>query len=100
MTRKPLQDALSATEKKLAATEDVAAQEHVKVLTLQQEMEKLKLVERDSDSLKAEVKRLQGIEQEAEQYRRLDVNPRALAIFQNNKDAIRDHLKLVPVLIE
>jgi hypothetical protein len=100
MTRKPLQDALSQAEKKLAATEDVASQEHVKVLSLQQDMEKLKVVERNSDSLKAEVKRLQGIEQEVEQYRRLDVKPRDLATFKNNKDAIQHYLRQVPILKE
>jgi hypothetical protein len=100
VTRKPLQDALSQAEKKLAATEDVASQEHVKVLSLQQDMEKLKVVERNSDSLKAEVKRLQGIEQEVEQYRRLDVKPRDLATFKNNKDAIQHYLRQVPILKE
>jgi ABC-type uncharacterized transport system fused permease/ATPase subunit len=100
MTRKPLQDALSEAEKKVLSMQDLASQEHAKVLTLQQELEQLKAVEQKHETLKAEVKRLQGIEHEVEQYRQLDVNPRDLATFKNNKDAIRHYLKLVPMLIE
>lgn len=50
--------------------------------------------------MQAEIQRLQGLEQEVEQYRRLQVNPRDLETFQTNKDAIRHYLKLVPMLIE
>lgn len=98
--RKPLQDALAETENKLVAMQDLASKEHSKVLALQQENESLKVVERESNSLKAEAERLQGLDQEVEQYRRLDVNPKDLETFKNNKDAIRHYLKLVPILIE
>jgi hypothetical protein len=99
-TRKPLQDALAATEHKLASAQDIASEEHAKVLALQQENERLKAAERTVDDLKAEVERLRGIEHEVEQYRRLEVNPSDLATFKTNKDAIRHYLKLVPMLIE
>jgi hypothetical protein len=98
--RKPVQNALKETENKLVAMQDLASKEHAKVLTLQQENERLQAVERESNNLKVEVERLQSIDQEVEQYRRLDVNPRDLETFKNNKDAIRHYLKLVPPLIE
>lgn len=74
--------------------------EHAKLLVLQQESEKLKAVERMSDNTRAEVERLQGVEQEVERYRRMNVNPKDLETFRTNKDAIRHYLKLVPMLIE
>jgi hypothetical protein len=40
------------------------------------------------------------VEQEVQQYRRLNVNPKDLETFKNNKDAIRHYLKLVPMLLE
>lgn len=92
-TRKPLQDALAAAEQKLA-------EEHAKVVALQQENERLKATERVSESLKVEAERLRGIEHEVEQYRRLNVNPKDLETFTTNKDAIRHYLKLVPMLME
>lgn len=98
--RKPLQTALSEIENKLAAMQDLASREHAKVLNLQQENERLQKVEKEGKDLKAEVDRLQGLDQEVEQYRRLDVNPKDLETFKNNKDAIRHYLKLVPILIE
>jgi hypothetical protein len=80
--------------------QDLASKEHAKVLALQQDNERLQAVERDSNNLKAEVGRLRDVEQEVEQYRRLDVSPKDLETFKNNKDAIRHYLKLVPTLIE
>jgi hypothetical protein len=77
--RKPLQDALTTAETKLAAMQDLASKEHAEFLTLE---------------------RLRGVDEEVENYRRLDVNPRDLETFKNNKDAIRHYLKLVPTLIE
>ncbi|KAL5120594.1 hypothetical protein ACEQ8H_001613 [Pleosporales sp. CAS-2024a] len=98
--RKPLQTTLAESENKLTAVQEVASQQHAKLLTLQEENERLQRVEQESKDLKAEVERLQGVDQEAEQYRRLDVNPKDLETFKNNKDAIRHYLKLVPTLIE
>jgi cell shape-determining protein MreC len=99
-TRKPIQDALTETEKKLASMQDIASGEHAKVLTLQQEIEKLKVSQKDLEGMKANLKRLQDVEQEVQQYRRLNVNPKDLETFKNNKDAIRHYLKLVPMLLE
>ncbi|KAH8730307.1 hypothetical protein GQ44DRAFT_823623 [Phaeosphaeriaceae sp. PMI808] len=99
-TRKPLQSALNETEKKLASMKDLASKERDKMVLLQQENKKLKREERISEQMKSELQRLQGIEQEVEQYRRLNVNPRDLETFKNNKEAIRHYLKLVPILIE
>jgi 1-deoxy-D-xylulose 5-phosphate reductoisomerase len=98
--RKPLQDALAETEKKLASTQDLAFKEHAKITALQQENEKFKAMRLVPDDMKAEMERLQGIEREVEQYRRLNVNPKDLETFKNNKDAIRHYLKLVPMLLE
>jgi hypothetical protein len=99
-TRKPLQDALATAENKLTAMQDIASKEHSKALMLQQEKEKLQAAALVNESLKAEVERLRGVDRENEQYRRLDVNPKDLATFKNNKEAIRHYLKLVPTLIE
>jgi len=98
--RKPQQITLAEVENKLSAMQDLASKEHAKVLTLQHENERLQTVERESNNLKAEVKRLRDVDREVEQYRRLDVNPKDLDTFKNNKDAIRHYLKLVPTLIE
>jgi DNA repair exonuclease SbcCD ATPase subunit len=98
-TRKPLQDALAEAESKLAAMQDLVSKEHAKVLSLQQQNERLKAIKQESRSLKTEVARLQDLDMEVEQYRRLDVNPKDLETFKNNKDAIRHYLKLVPILI-
>jgi hypothetical protein len=84
----------------LAAIQDIATKEHDKVVTLQRDNEKLQAAVEMNENLKAEVERLRGVDQENEQYRRLDVNPKDLATFKNNKDAIRHYLKLVPTLIE
>lgn len=99
-TRKPLQDALAQAEQKLISIQDLTSKEHAKVLTLQQENQSLNDIKQKYDNTKAELERLQTIEQEVEQYRRLDVNPKDLETFKNNKDAIRHYLKLVPTLTE
>ncbi len=77
--------------------EDMASENHAKLLSLQQEHEQK---QEQLESMKAEVQRLQGIEDEVEQYRHLNVNPRDLETFVNNKAAIRHYLKLLPMLIE
>jgi hypothetical protein len=91
---------LAESKGKLAAMQDLASKEHAKVLSLQQQSERLKAVEQESGNLKAEVERLRLLDQEVDRYRRLDVNPKDLETFKNNKDAIRHYLKLVPILIE
>jgi hypothetical protein len=80
--------------------QDVASEEHAKVLTLQQENERLKKAEEMNEELKTEVKRLHGFEEEVEQYRRMNINPKDWETFITNKDAIRQYLKLVPMLLE
>jgi peptidase E len=99
-TRKPLQNALTEAEKKLASMQDLASEEHAKVLSLQQENERLHAQKDQFEAMSTEVQRLQGIEQELELFRRLDVNPRDLETFTTNKAAIRHYLKLVPRLLE
>jgi hypothetical protein len=91
--RRPLQDALAEAEKKLLSMQDLASGEHAKVINLQQ-------LRAQKDQFEAEVHRLQGLEQEVEHFRRIDVNPRDLETFVNNKSAIRHYLKLVPMLLE
>jgi hypothetical protein len=86
--RKPLQDALSKANNKLSSVQNLASEEHAKVLTLQ----------RENEGLKVEAERLRGFEQELQQYR--GINPKDLDTFRLNKDAIRHYLKLVPMLIK
>jgi hypothetical protein len=77
--------------------QELASEEHAKVLQLQDENAKLRAAEQSANSMKADVERLQGIERE---YRRLNVNPKDLETFINNKDEIRGYLKLFPMLVE
>jgi hypothetical protein len=80
--------------------QDLASGEHAKVLSLQQENERLRAQKDQFEAMKTEVQRLQGIEQEVEHFRRsMDVNPRDLETFITNKTAIRHYLKLVPMLL-
>ena len=97
-TRKPLQEALTDMEKKLASVQDLASKEHAKVVTLQQENDRLRLQKDQFQAMKAEVQRLQGLDEEVAHFR--DVNPKDLATFLANKSAIRHYLKLVPMLVE
>ena len=80
--------------------QDLASTEHAKVLTLQQENEQLRAQKDQYEVMKAEFQRLQGLEPEADHFRRMDVNPRDLETFVANKTAIRHYLKLVPMLLE
>ncbi|CAO2658497.1 Nn.00g062200.m01.CDS01 [Neocucurbitaria sp. VM-36] len=99
-SRKPLQKAVAETQKKLASMQELASEEHAKVLTLQQENEQLRAKQDQCDAMKAEMQRLQNLEQEVDHYRQLQVNPRDLETFIANKAAIRHYLKLVPMLID
>lgn len=91
---------MAQAQQKLASIQDLASEEHAKVITLQQENERLKNADDRCEELKAEVERLNGIEQEVEQYRQLDINPRNLQWFQANKEAIRHYLDIIPMLAE
>ena len=95
-----MQVALSESEKKLVDMQDFASGEHAKVLNLQQEVEQLHAKQAQFDAMKAEIQRLQRLEEEMEHFRRLNVNLRDLETFTTNKAAIRHYLKLVPMLIE
>ncbi|KAH7389444.1 hypothetical protein DE146DRAFT_680299 [Phaeosphaeria sp. MPI-PUGE-AT-0046c] len=99
-TRKPLQDKLVNAQKQLASQQDIVSQERSKTHAMQQETEKLKCVERKYDGMKAELERLQNVDHEVEQYRRLNINPKDLETFKNNKAAIRYYLGLMPKLVE
>jgi ABC-type uncharacterized transport system fused permease/ATPase subunit len=98
--RKPIQNALTEAEKKLASMQHLASEEHAKVLNVQQEVEQLRAQKNQFEAMKAEVHRLQALEQEMEHFRRLNVNSRDLETFTTNKTAIRHYLKLVPMLLE
>ncbi|KAI8934058.1 hypothetical protein NX059_008824 [Plenodomus lindquistii] len=78
--RKLMQNALAEAEHGLSRLQDLASDQHDKVLSLQGE----------NHHLQAEVER----------YRGLDVNPRDLETFRANKAAIRHYLKLVPLLLD
>ncbi|KAH6875321.1 hypothetical protein BKA58DRAFT_119142 [Alternaria rosae] len=97
-TRKPLQEALADTEKKLASAQDLASKEHAIVVTLQKENERLRLQKDQFQAMKAEVERLQGLDEEVAHLR--NVKPKDLATFLANKSAIRHYLKLVPMLVD
>ncbi|KAF1849652.1 uncharacterized protein K460DRAFT_421842 [Cucurbitaria berberidis CBS 394.84] len=99
-TRKTTQNALAEAEKKLVSIQELASEERTKAITLQQDNEQLRASQDQFDALKAELQRLQGLEQEVEQYRQMQVNPRDLETFTTHKTAIRHYLKLVPMLLE
>ncbi|KAL6158736.1 hypothetical protein ACJQWK_03703 [Exserohilum turcicum] len=99
-TRKPLQQALQESEKKLADIQTRASQEHAEFVRLQKENEQLRIQKEQFEAMKAEVQRLQALEQEVEQFRNLNINPRDLKTFVANKSAIRHYLKLVPMLMD
>jgi hypothetical protein len=96
--RKPLQQALTEMEKKLASVQDLASKEQAKVVSLEQENERLRLQKDQYEAMKAEAQRLQGLDKEVAHFR--NVNPKDLATFLANKSAIRHYLKLVPMLVE
>ncbi|KAI4629205.1 uncharacterized protein J4E87_003467 [Alternaria ethzedia] len=91
-TRKPLQDALTNVEKKLASAQDLASKEHAKVVTLQQENERLRLQKDQFQAMRAEVQRLQGLDEEVAHFR--DVNPKDLATFLANNQNERMQKRL------
>jgi len=97
---KPLRSTLVAAEKKLVSMQDLISGEHAKVSGLQQENERLRAQNKQIEAMKAEIERLQSFEQEIERLRRVNVNPRDLETFIENKTAIRHYLKLVPQLLE
>ncbi|KAH8625700.1 hypothetical protein IG631_19579 [Alternaria alternata] len=96
--RKPLQQAYTETEQKLANAQELFSKEREKVLSLQQENEQLRLQKDQFGAMKAEVRRLQGLDKEIAHL--CDVNPKDLETFLANKSAIRHYLKLVPMLVE
>lgn len=98
--RKQTHNALAEAEKNAARLQNLAAEEHAKVLSLEQEKESLFATRTRVDELQAEVLRLQSLESEVDRYRCLNVNIRDLETFMANKAAIRHYLKLVPMLME
>lgn len=91
---------MAEAEQKLLNMKNLASEEHAKVLGLEQEIEQLREKQEQFGAMKTEIQRLQGVEQEVEHFRRLDVNLRDLETFTTNKTAIRHYLKLVPMLVE
>lgn len=80
--------------------QDVASEEHGKLVALQQENQQLRCRQDKFDAFAKDRERLQKLEQEVEQYRNMNVNPRDLETFITHKTAIRHYLKLVPMLLE
>ena len=80
--------------------QDLASTEHAQVIILQQEVEQLRAQATQDEGTKKEFRRLQGLEQELERYRRLNVTSRDLETFVQNKSSIRHYLKLIPMLLE
>jgi DNA repair ATPase RecN len=97
-TRKPLQQAYNEMQKKLSSMQDLESKNQAKLLGLQQENERLRYQMDQFEAMKAEVQRLQGLDEEVAELR--GVNPKDLKTFLANKSAIRHYLKLVPMLME
>lgn len=87
-----------------------AAEEHSKAVSLQRENEKVRTAAQqagDVDALRAEVQRLQHLEQDMDQFnadldafRRMKADVRDLDIFRKNKAAILQYMKLLPKVVE
>lgn len=87
-----------------------AAEEHSRAVSLQRENEQLRAaVQQASEvkTLRAEVQRLQLLEQEMDQFntdlqvfRRLKADVRDLDVFRKNKAAILQYMKLLPKVVE
>ncbi|KAF2625490.1 hypothetical protein BU25DRAFT_396799 [Macroventuria anomochaeta] len=109
-TRKTLTDALKNTKQELATVQNRAAEERSETISLQHENEKLRAAAEQAgevDSLRAEVQRLQHLEQEKDQFeadleafRCLEADVRNLDTFRKNKAAILHYLKLFPKVAE
>lgn len=110
MARKPTSDAVIGLQRQLEVMKDLASDEHAKVLSLEQDNDKLRATREqlnELSALRSEIQRLQGVEREVEQaradvdsVRQLRVDLRELETFQQNKHAIKHYLKLVPILVE
>lgn len=109
-TRNSLLNALKITEKDLAKTKNIAAEQHAKIISLQYENETLRLAAQQVCEVKAlreEVARLQHLEREQDQFnadleafRRLKVDVHNLDTFRKHKVAIFQYMKLIPKLTE
>ncbi|KAJ4994194.1 hypothetical protein SVAN01_00023 [Stagonosporopsis vannaccii] len=109
-TWKPLADALRKTEENLAAVQHRATEEHSKVVSLQHHNKSLRAAAHQVgkvDALRAEVQRLQHLEQEKDQFhadveafRSLKVDVRELDVFRKNKITIMRSLKLLNTMID
>lgn len=109
-SRKPLSKALTTTQQELNATRKRLADEGSKLVPLQQENKDLRaLVQQaeDVEVLRAEVRRVQHLDEDVDQFnadlaafRRLKADVRDLEVFRRHKTAILQHLKLLPKLIK
>lgn len=87
-----------------------AEDEQSRVVSLQRENEHLQATAHQAsemDTLRAEVQRLQHLEQDMDQFnadleafRRLKADARDLDVFRKNKAAILQYMKLLPKLVE
>lgn len=87
-------------KKRLAIAQSNCSAEYEKAIDLEKENQKLRKDIEQLRAMKAELARLQVLEQELDNYRSLNINPRDLETFILHKDAIRHYLKLVPTLLE
>lgn len=87
-----------------------AAEERSKAVSLQRENEQLRAAAQQAsevETLRAEVQRLQHLEQETDQFNadleafcRLKADVRDLDVFRKNKTAILQYMKLLPKVVE
>ena len=106
-TQKPLTDALKKSKQELALLQSRAAEAQSEVKSLQQENEELRALPQQADEvhvLRAEVQRLQHLEQNVEQFNSdvdtFQADVRDLDVFRKNKAAILHYMKLFPKVVE
>jgi DNA repair ATPase RecN len=109
-TRKPLVDALERTKQELTSAKRLVVEEQSKIASLQYDNGILQAAAQQAgevEELQAEVRRLQHLELERNQFsadleafRRLEVDVRNLDTFRKNKDVILQYMKLLPTVVE
>ena len=109
-TRKPLADALEHAKQELTLAKGLVAEEQSKIAFLQHENRVLQAAAQQAgevEALRAEIRRLQHLELERNQFdadldafRRLEVDVRNLDTFRKYKAAILHYMKLLPTVVE
>ncbi|KAG9197913.1 hypothetical protein G6514_000752 [Epicoccum nigrum] len=109
-TQKPLADALEHVKQEIALAKGLVAEGQSKIASLQYENRVLQAAAQQAgevEALRAEIRRLQHLELERNQFdadldafRRLEVDVRNLDTFRKYKAAILHYMKLLPTVVE